>query len=140
MLGPAGRFTTRLHAWASVPGGNGVTPIDHDVKRTEFVHLAVNGLLNWQVASAAVRTSTWPMPRPRKSLAPACSACGRLAEEIVNQVRQPRQTGTAELLRWLDAQTKRNLVITFGGGVNEVMRRDDRRVWPQSAKGAQVTG
>ncbi|EKF22173.1 acyl-CoA dehydrogenase FadE29 domain protein, partial [Mycolicibacterium hassiacum DSM 44199] len=29
---------------------------------------------------------------------------------------------TAELLVWLDKQTKRNLVITFGGGVNEVMR------------------
>jgi hypothetical protein len=26
------------------------------------------------------------------------------------------------LLEWLDAQTKRSLVITFGGGVNEVMR------------------
>ena len=25
-------------------------------------------------------------------------------------------------MRWLDSQTKRNLVITFGGGVNEVMR------------------
>jgi len=25
-------------------------------------------------------------------------------------------------MAWLDAQTKRNLVITFGGGVNEVMR------------------
>ncbi len=26
------------------------------------------------------------------------------------------------LLDWLDKMTKRNLVITFGGGVNEVMR------------------
>ena len=31
-------------------------------------------------------------------------------------------TKTTELLEWLDGQTKRNLVITFGGGVNEVMR------------------
>jgi hypothetical protein len=25
-------------------------------------------------------------------------------------------------MEWLDMQIKRNLVITFGGGVNEVMR------------------
>ncbi|MCK5752299.1 MAG: acyl-CoA dehydrogenase, partial [Mycobacterium sp.] len=34
----------------------------------------------------------------------------------------PADTETAELLDWLDKMTKRNLVITFGGGVNEVMR------------------
>ncbi|MCL2534834.1 MAG: acyl-CoA dehydrogenase, partial [Nocardiaceae bacterium] len=28
----------------------------------------------------------------------------------------------AALMRWLDVQVKRNVVITFGGGVNEVMR------------------
>ena len=27
-----------------------------------------------------------------------------------------------ELVDWLDVQEKRNVVITFGGGVNEVMR------------------
>jgi len=26
------------------------------------------------------------------------------------------------LMRWLDVQAKRNLVLTFGGGVNEVQR------------------
>ncbi|MEQ0619724.1 hypothetical protein ABLN73_06840, partial [Mycobacterium tuberculosis] len=46
----------------------------------------------------------------------------RLAEEIVGKYGNPAEPDTAELLRWLDAQTKRNLVITFGGGVNEVMR------------------
>ena len=33
MLGPAGKVAViydRVHAWASKPGGNGVTPIDHD--------------------------------------------------------------------------------------------------------------
>ncbi|MCB1289226.1 MAG: acyl-CoA dehydrogenase, partial [Mycobacterium sp.] len=44
------------------------------------------------------------------------------AEEIVGAYGDPAQDDTAELLRWLDSQTKRNLVITFGGGVNEVMR------------------
>jgi 3-oxo-4-pregnene-20-carboxyl-CoA dehydrogenase beta subunit len=47
---------------------------------------------------------------------------GRLAEEIVGKYGDPSEEDTAELLKWLDSQTKRNLVITFGGGVNEVMR------------------
>ena len=47
---------------------------------------------------------------------------GRLAEEIVGGYGNPADTETAELLDWLDKMTKRNLVITFGGGVNEVMR------------------
>ena len=47
---------------------------------------------------------------------------GRLAEEIVGKYGNPAEAETAELLDWLDSQTKRNLVITFGGGVNEVMR------------------
>ena len=47
---------------------------------------------------------------------------GRLAEEIVGKYGNPAESDTAELLDWLDSQTKRNLVITFGGGVNEVMR------------------
>jgi alkylation response protein AidB-like acyl-CoA dehydrogenase len=47
---------------------------------------------------------------------------GRLAEEIVGKYGNPAESQTAELLDWLDKQTKRNLVITFGGGVNEVMR------------------
>ena len=47
---------------------------------------------------------------------------GRLAEEIVGRYGDPADPETAELLVWLDQQTKRNLVITFGGGVNEVMR------------------
>ena len=70
-----------------------------------------------------VKTSTWPTPRRRKSLVPRrIQYIGRLAEEIVGKYGNPAESDTAELLDWLDSQTKRNLVITFGGGVNEVMR------------------
>ena len=31
-------------------------------------------------------------------------------------------TVAAELMTWLDVQLKRNIVLTFGGGVNEVQR------------------
>ena len=34
----------------------------------------------------------------------------------------PADEATADLLTWLDTQHKRNLVLTFGGGVNEVQR------------------
>jgi len=29
---------------------------------------------------------------------------------------------TADLMIWLDVQLKRNIVLTFGGGVNEIQR------------------
>jgi uncharacterized OB-fold protein/acyl dehydratase len=64
MLGPAGRFAAiydRIHAWASKPGGNGVTPIDHaDVKRSlGEIHAIwrINELLNWQVAAEGAEVS-----------------------------------------------------------------------------------
>ncbi|MGQ4616944.1 acyl-CoA dehydrogenase family protein [Nocardia sp. R7R-8] len=47
---------------------------------------------------------------------------GRLAEEIVGRYGDPADPATGELLTWLDRRTKQNLVVTFGGGVNEVMR------------------
>ena len=47
---------------------------------------------------------------------------GRLAEEIVGRWGDPADPETGALLAWLDVQAKRNMVITFGGGVNEVMR------------------
>ena len=36
--------------------------------------------------------------------------------------RSTADPATAELMSWLDLQAKRNLVLTFGGGVNEIQR------------------
>ena len=47
---------------------------------------------------------------------------GRIVDEIVGGHGDPGDPETAALMRWLDVQVKRNVVITFGGGVNEVMR------------------
>jgi len=41
---------------------------------------------------------------------------------VVGRHGDPADPATGALMSWLDAQVKRNLVITFGGGVNEVMR------------------
>jgi len=129
MLGPAGRTAgiyDRLHEWASKPGGDGVTPIDHqDVKRAlgEIYSMwRVNELLNWQVAAAGEEINVADAASTKVFGTESIQYIGRLAEEIVGKYGNPAEAGTAELLDWLDSQTKRNLVITFGGGVNEVMR------------------
>ncbi len=129
MLGPAGRTAgiyDRLHDWASKPGGDGVTPIDHqDVKRSlgEIYSMwRVNELLNWQVAAAGEEINVADAASTKVFGTESIQYIGRLAEEIVGKYGNPAEPATAELLDWLDSQTKRNLVITFGGGVNEVMR------------------
>jgi alkylation response protein AidB-like acyl-CoA dehydrogenase len=129
MLGPAGRFAAiydRVHAWASKPGGDGVTPIDHDdVKRAlGEIHAMwrINELLNWQVAAAGEEINVADAASTKVFGTERVQYVGRLAEEIVGKYGNPAESDTAELLNWLDSQTKRNLVITFGGGVNEVMR------------------
>ena len=129
MLGPAGKIAglyDRVHSWAATPGGDGVTPIDHgDVRRALGEIRAVwriNELLNWQVAAAGETVDIADAAATKVFSTERIQRIGRLAEEIVGKYGNPAEEATAELLRWLDSHTKRNLVITFGGGVNEVMR------------------
>ena len=42
--------------------------------------------------------------------------------EVVGRHADPADPDTATLMTWLDVQLKRNTVLTFGGGVNEVQR------------------
>ncbi len=129
MLGPAGRIAgiyDRVHAWAAKPRADGVAPIDHaDVRRALGEMHAVwriNELLNWQVAAAGETIDVADAAATKVFSTERVQAIGRLAEEVVGRFGNPAEPETAELLEWLDVQTKRNLVITFGGGVNEVMR------------------
>ena len=129
MLGPAGKIAgiyDRVQAWASKPRGNGVTPIDQDdVKRSlGEIHSIwrVNELFNWQVASSGETVEIADAAATKVFSTERIQRIGRLAEEIVAKYGNPAEEETAEMLRWLDSHTKRNLVITFGGGVNEVMR------------------
>ncbi len=129
MLGPAGRLGAlhdRVHAWAyatSAPGG-GVVADEPDVRLAlaeVAASLRVNELLNWQVAVAdtvhiadASATKVFSSERIQRF--------GQLLIDVVGRYGDPASDGTAELLEWLDTQHKRNLVLTFGGGVNEVQR------------------
>lgn len=129
MLGPAGRFGAiydKVYAWATKPGSDGVTPISHDAVKRGLgeIHamFRINELLNWQVAAAGEIIDVADAAATKVFGTERIQYAGRLAEEIVGCYGNPADPATAELLRWLDVQTKRNLVITFGGGVNEVMR------------------
>lgn len=129
MLGPAGKVAAvydRVHSWASKPAGDGVVPLDHDDVRRLLGEIRaiwrINELLNWQVAAAGETIDIADAAATKVFSTERIQKVGRIAEEIVGKYGEPSEPETAELLDWLDSQTKRNLVITFGGGVNEVMR------------------
>ena len=129
MLGPAGRIAAlhdRVHAWASgraAPDGRPLLSLP-DVRRAlaqARACLRVNELLNWQVAAAptvdvadASATKVFSSERLQR--------LGQILEDVVGRHADPADPATAELMEWLDVQAKRNTVLTFGGGVNEVQR------------------
>ena len=129
MLGPAGRLGVlhhRVRDWAASQAGPDGHPVldQPDVRRALARASAaerVNELLNWQVAvtetvdiADASVTKVFGSEQAQRigaELAELVSRHGDLADER-----------TADLARWLDVQNKRNTVMTFGGGVNEVQR------------------
>lgn len=126
-LGPSGKIEQlydRVREWAQPRG----VLAQNDVRRSlGRIHAMVrlNELLNWQVAATdhgdqatVIADASATKVYSTESLQEA----GRLAEEIVGHYGDPADPATAELLTWLDRRTKQNLVVTFGGGVNEVMR------------------
>ena len=81
----------------------------------------VNELLNWQVAAApAVDVADASATKVFSSQ--VLQRLGQLLEDVVGRHGDPADRQTAELARWLDIQAKRNTVLTFGGGVNEIQR------------------
>jgi len=130
MLGPAGRMAglySRVQQWAAQPGPDGTAPISKsDVQRALgeiHAYWRLNELLNWQVSSSTADAVAIADASATKVFATErIQRIGRLVEEVVGRHGDPADPATAELMSWLDLQIKRNLVITFGGGVNEVMR------------------
>jgi alkylation response protein AidB-like acyl-CoA dehydrogenase len=125
MLGPAGRvggLYDRIRNWVVAHG----LLAEPDVRRAlGEIHATyrLNELLNWQVASSDAEAIDIADASATKVFATErIQRIGRLVEEIIGRYGDPSDPDTAHLMTWLDMQTKRNLVITFGGGVNEVMR------------------
>jgi len=129
MLGPAGRIAAlydRVRGWAAGQAAPDGRPLlsRPDVRRAlaeAYACLRINELLNWQVAVAptvdvadASATKVFSSERLQR--------LGQRLEDIVGRYGDPADPVTAELAGWLDIQAKRNTVLTFGGGVNEIQR------------------
>jgi hypothetical protein len=132
MLGPAGRLEglrDLVIDWArdrQAPDGTPLleVPSVRDTLARVTVSLRVNELLNWQVAAGGA-TGVEAVADASASKVFASDEVQRLGlalEEIVTAYGDPADAGTATLMHFLDATSKRNLVLTFGGGVNEVQR------------------
>jgi len=126
MLGPAGRLEglrDLVAEWATARGLMD-RPDVRDVLARVTATFRINELLNWQVASAsgegvqAIADSS-----ASKVLASdAVQGLGIDLQAVVARHGDPSDPETAYLLHYLDLTAKRNLVLTFGGGVNEVQR------------------
>jgi alkylation response protein AidB-like acyl-CoA dehydrogenase len=133
MLGPAGRLEglrDDVIAWArdkKAPDGTPLleVPSVRETLARVTVSFRVNELLNWQVAGGGGHDPQAAVADASSSKVFASDEVQRLGldlEEIVATYGDPGDPDTANLLHFLDATSKRNLVLTFGGGVNEVQR------------------
>ena len=110
---------------ATAPGRTGGRcSAQPDVRRAlarSYASLRVNELLNWQVA-VADRVDIADASATKVYSSVQVQELGQLLEEVVGRHGDPADAETAELARWLDVAAKRNTVLTFGGGVNEILR------------------
>ncbi len=129
-LGPSGKIEQlydRTREWALRRGVLGDPDVRRSLGRIRAM-VRLNELLNWQVAANADHAADDPAGVIADASATkvysteALQEAGRLVEEIVGRHGDYADPATAELLTWLDRRTKQNLVVTFGGGVNEIMR------------------
>ncbi|MGF0316456.1 acyl-CoA dehydrogenase family protein [Nocardia fluminea] len=126
MLSPSGRIAAiydLVHKWAATEG-----LLDRDDVREclgEILAVSrINTVMNWRVVA-----STGP-GGPSQADASASKVfhttrvqrIARIAEDIIYAWGDLSDPYTARTLKSLDVHAKRNVVITFGGGVNEVMR------------------
>ncbi|QYN17174.1 acyl-CoA dehydrogenase family protein [Amycolatopsis sp. DSM 110486] len=130
MLGPAGRIGglhDRVWAWAAArrtPDGLPLLdlPDVRAVLAETFAVARVNELLNWQVSSGTGPVAVADASATKVFASERIQRIGRLLEELVGRHGDLADPETAELAEWLDVLAKRNLVLTFGGGVGEIQR------------------
>src|SRR5689334_2762778 len=122
MLGPAGRIAAlhdRVRAWAAERALLAQPDVGRALARASAV-IRVNELLNWQVA-AAPTLDVADASVTKVFSSEQLQVIGQELAEVVGR-HADADPATAELMTWLDVQLKRNTVLTFGGGVNEVQR------------------
>jgi alkylation response protein AidB-like acyl-CoA dehydrogenase len=132
MLGPAGRIEglrDRVLAWCETHEAPDGAPVVHrpdaqQVLAEAAAVIRVNELLNYQVAAAGAAGPVAVADASASKIfaSERIQRLGRLLGGLVERFGDPSDPETSGLLRWLDSHAKRNLVLTFGGGVNEVQR------------------
>ena len=132
MLGPAGRLEglrDMVHAWASArttPGGHPLLeqPDVREALARTTAAFRVNELLNWQVSASTGggKIDVADASASKVFASDEVQSLGLLLEDVVGRWGDASDPETALLLDYLDKTSKRNLVLTFGGGVNEVQR------------------
>jgi hypothetical protein len=123
MLGPAGRIAAlhdRVRAWAAEHALLAHPDVRRALARASAV-MRVNELLNWQVASSPA-LDVADASATKVFSSEQLQVIGPSLAEVVGRHGDPADPDTAALMTWLDVQLKRNTVLTFGGGVNEVQR------------------
>ncbi len=132
MLGPAGRIEglrDLVREWATgrvTPDGTPVleVPWVRDTLARATASFRVNELLNWAVASAPAseKTTVADASTSKVFASDEVQKLGLALADVVDVYGDPADPETGELAEYLDATAKRNLVLSFGGGVNEVQR------------------
>jgi len=123
MLGPAGRIAAlhdRVRAWAAERSLLTEPDVRRALARASAV-MRVNELLNWQVAAAPV-VQVADASATKVFSSEQLQVIGSSLADVVGRHGDPSEPATAALMTWLDVQVKRNIVLTFGGGVNEIQR------------------
>lgn len=132
MLGPAGRIEglrDQVRDWAEgrvAPDGTPVleVPWVRDTLARATASLRVNELLNWAVArpSSSDRAAVADASTSKVFASDEVQRLGLALMDVVTAYGDPADPVTGRLAEYLDATSKRNLVLSFGGGVNEVQR------------------
>ncbi|WP_141577760.1 acyl-CoA dehydrogenase family protein [Actinomadura sp. WMMA1423] len=131
-LGPAGNIGhthVRFARWARTTPGPGGRPLIEEpaVRRAVaqvYAYLRANELLNWQVAAnqdlgwlgAADASATKIYASERMQ------EVGRIVGDVLARYGDPGDPETADFMASQDRLAKGALVLTFGGGVNEIQR------------------
>ena len=131
-LGPAGNIghtRNRFERWARATAGRDGRPLIEEpaVRRAlaqVHAYLRVNETLNWQVAAnqdlgwlgAADASATKIYSSERMQ------EVGRIVGDVLARYGDPADAETADFTESVDRLAKGALVLTFGGGVNEIQR------------------
>ena len=126
MLGPAGRLEglrDLVAEWARKRDLLDLPDVRNVLARVTAV-FRVNELLNWQVAagSADEKAAIADASASKVLASEEVQDLGMGLHDVVAAHGDPTDPETAYLLHYLDLTAKRNLVLTFGGGVNEIQR------------------